>query len=471
MCKTTSDTDAQSSSTAQLPPAAWELAGVAPVALSLWLSIGGAAAPGGPVFALECVFVAGVSGGRLVACVAKKTGVPLPPLVGMLGAGILLRNVPGLRTYVGEAVDGGSSAAVRTCALALILARAGLGLDAQALKRLKWAAVRLAGVPCLVEAGTVALMASRPFVFGFPQSWAWLLGFVVAAVSPAVVVPSLLSLRDAGYGTATGIPTLVVAAAALDDVLSLAGFGICLPFAVSSAARQGVLPSTAWAAGVRAPIEIVAGLVGAGLGAIALRRFFEERTPSPLNAAAALLLVALALTFALKALGFSGGAALAALALAFLTGMLCPPFKAAGALLGQLWSSVAQPLLFALLGVSVDLAVIRGRDAGLGVALLVVSCGVRFVATTNAVRGFGLTPKERLFVGLSWLPKATVQAAVGAVALDAADSSGEKERARVVLTVAVLAIVLTAPVGAVAIAVAGPRLLTKDAVGESSHVV
>ena len=84
---------------------------------------------------------------------------------------------------------------------------------------------------------------------------------LVAAVSPAVVVPSLLALRDAGYGTATGIPTLVVAAAALDDVLSLAGFGICLPFAVSSAARQGVLPSTAWAAAVRAPVEIVAGCV------------------------------------------------------------------------------------------------------------------------------------------------------------------------------------------------------------------
>ena len=95
----------------------------------------------------------------------------------------------------------------------------------------------------------------------FPAGWACLLGFVVAAVSPAVVVPSLLALRDAGFGTATGIPTLVVAAAALDDVLSLAGFGICLPFAVSSASRKGVLPSTAWAAAVRAPVEIVAGRV------------------------------------------------------------------------------------------------------------------------------------------------------------------------------------------------------------------
>ena len=91
---------------------------------------------------------------------------------------------------------------------------------------------------------------------------------------------------------------------------------------------------------------------------------------------------------------------------------------------------MAQPLLFSLLGAAVDLDVIRGRDAGLGVALIVISGAFRFAATSNAVRGFSLKPKERLFVALAWLPKATVQAAVGAVALDAADSSGERERAR-----------------------------------------
>ena len=156
MCKQRTDnedTAAQNDST-QLPAALWEALCVGLVVLTLWLSIGAAAAPKGPVFALECVFVAGVLGGRLVSLIAKKTEVPLPPLVGMLGAGIFLRNVPYLRIYIGEAVDGGSSAALRTCALALILARAGLGLDAAALKRLRWAAARLAAVPCLVEAGS-----------------------------------------------------------------------------------------------------------------------------------------------------------------------------------------------------------------------------------------------------------------------------------------------------------------------------
>ena len=110
MCKTpdNEDTTAQNDST-QLPAALWEALCVGLVVLTLWLSIGAAAAPKGPVFALECVFVAGVLGGRLVSLIAKKTEVPLPPLVGMLGAGIVLRNVPYLRTYVGEAVDAGSS--------------------------------------------------------------------------------------------------------------------------------------------------------------------------------------------------------------------------------------------------------------------------------------------------------------------------------------------------------------------------
>ena len=98
--------------------------------------------------------------------------------------------------------------------------------------------LRLAALPCLCEATCVALLARS--LLGFPAPWAALLGFTVAAVSPAVVVPSLLELQERGYGVRTGIPTLVVAAAALDDVFSLAGFGICLGFALPAAAAGGL---------------------------------------------------------------------------------------------------------------------------------------------------------------------------------------------------------------------------------------
>ena len=117
----------------------WEAVAAALFATALWLAVGEAAAPGGPVFALECVFACGVLGGRAIDALKRSSGAPLPPLLGMLVAGVLLRNVPGLRASVGEAVDGGSSTSIRTAALALILARAGLGLDVVALRRLRWA--------------------------------------------------------------------------------------------------------------------------------------------------------------------------------------------------------------------------------------------------------------------------------------------------------------------------------------------
>ena len=451
---------------------AYQAFAIAATATAVWLAVGESAAPGGPVFALECVFVCGVAGGRAIEALKASSGVPLPPLLGMLVAGLLLRNVPGPRAAIGEAVDGGSSASIRTAALALIMARAGLGLDLQALKRLKWAAARLASAPCLAEAGFVMVASSRSWVFGLPGAWAALLGFVVAAVSPAVVVPSLLDLQKRGYGTTTGIPTLVVASAALDDVLALAGFGVSLSFAVKGAAKGGVLPEALWADALRAPLELALGvavaLAGAGALRVAERR--ELLRPDPTDRAAALVVVSLLATFSLKRAGFSGASALATLALAARAAAAWGGGAGAvGAVLGTLWNALAQPLLFALLGVAVDLGAVQGRTAGLAVALIAASGAVRVCATSLAVAGFGLSKPERLFVALAWLPKATVQAAVGAVALDAAESDGAEDRARVVLTVAVLAIVLTAPLGAVLIAVFGPRLLTHDGAADGAE--
>ena len=112
----------------------------------------------------------------------------------------------------------------RNVALVVILTRAGLGLDPVALKKLSWGVVRLAFLPCLVEAVTVAVASY--LILGFPIAWGFMLGFVLAAVSPAVVVPSMLSLQHKGLGVAQGIPTLVIAAASIDDVLALSGFGV-----------------------------------------------------------------------------------------------------------------------------------------------------------------------------------------------------------------------------------------------------
>lgn len=425
--------------------------------LALYLAIGPAAAPRGPVFALECVVVGGIAGGRLVEFVKGKTGLPLPPLLGMLVAGALLRNVPGLRGAIGEKVDKRASASLRTLALAIILARAGLGLDTRALVRLRWAALRLAALPCLVEA-TVAGVLGFVFFRDMPVAWCATLGFVVAAVSPAVVVPSLLALEAQGYGKSAGIPTLVVAAAALDDVFSLAGFGVSLGFAARDSSQGGALLPTGrrvWVDAIRAPLEIVLG-VAAGVVGARLLRFFDNIS--------ALALSCVALTFGLKHLGFSGASALATLTLATLTARDWGPAKskAGGAKLNLAWTHAAQPALFSLLGVAVDLTALTPSLAGLAVSLICMSGVVRMATTHAAVAASLKRSNERLFVALAWLPKATVQAAVGAVPLDAATSDTNTRRARIVLAVAVIAIVFTAPLGAVAIAASGPRLLDKD---------
>jgi len=414
--------------------------------------------------ALYLVFLAAVLGGRGITRLTTTVSLPLPPLLGMLIGGLVSRNVPYIRDFAGAQIDAKTSATLRTAALVLILCRAGLGLDLVSLSRLKWAVLRLAALPCLAEATTVALLAAA--LLNFPAAWAALLGFTVAAVSPAVVVPSLLALQEQGYGVTTGIPTLVVAAAALDDVFSLAGFGICLGLALPAAAEGGLLGGVITgpqADYLRAPVELVLGLACGFIGAsilvwlapVAFVAAAETPHRPRRNEGASyhlqlLLLCATAIAFGLKALGLSGASALATLTLAAAaarkwrqakppdsegshgsrsdgTPALPSPSVVAdvGSRLGTLWVHLAQPLLFGLLGAAVDLSKLTPRVLGTGLLVLCVSCSVRLGMTALAVSGRGLRKQELLFVAMAWLPKATVQAAIGAVALDYARTDEE----------------------------------------------
>jgi hypothetical protein len=289
-----------------------------------------------------------------------------------------------------------------------------------------------------------------------------LLGFTVAAVSPAVVVPSLLGLQERGYGIRTGIPTLVVAAAALDDVFSIAGFGVCLGFALPAAAEGGLLGGAVTgplADALRVPVELGLGLLGGWAGGTALARlhpFPADAISAVAHDAAArlrlLLLFSMAVAFGLKALGLSGASALATLTLAarvaqqwgahqgkegstkeadrladggVSVGAGPATVAALSTGLSQLWTHLAQPLLFGLLGAAVDLTSLSGAVVGTGLAMLAVSVSVRMGVTALAVSGRGLRCEDLLFCAMAWLPKATVQAAVGAVALDYARTERE----------------------------------------------
>ncbi|MCJ8748982.1 hypothetical protein PDJAM_G00170930 [Pangasius djambal] len=351
--------------------------------------------PGGNLFGIITMFICSLIGGKLVGLVRLPRLPPLPPLLGMLLAGVLLRNIP----VVTEAVyiDFRWSASLRNIALAVILTRAGLGLDASALKKLKAVCVRVAVGPCLIESSTVALLSH--FLMGLPWIWGFILGFVLGAVSPAVVVPSMLLLQKDGYGAEQGVPTLLMAAGSFDDVLAITGFTTCLGIAFAT--------GSTWFNILRGFLEVLGGVVvGVALG------FFLRYFPSKDQKA------------------------------------LVPKRS------------------FLLLGLSV-FAVFGSNVAGfpaLGLAALSIALSVRIFFTFLMVLCAGFNFKEKIFIALAWMPKATVQAAIGSAALDMARVKQDEELQRFgmdVLSVAVLSILITAPLGALLIGLCGPRLLRR----------
>lgn len=377
----------------------------------------------------------------------------MPPLLGMLVAGFLLRNLPGGWL---EALPNSWSVSLRLLALTVILLRAGLGLNLDALRRLQGPFLRLSFLPNLAEAITVAVASY--VLLGLPPLWGLLLGFVISAVSPAVVVPSLLDLQLKGYGIAKGIPTMVLAAASFDDVISITGFGICLSLVFGG--HGDISLATAL---LHAPFELFLGL-GGGI-VLGLICVWLRQTPTWLRFAL-LLGLGLMVVFVGWALDMTGGGSLAAMTMGAVAArgwqdVTSPVAKA----MGRAWT-LAQPLLFGLIGGAVVLAYIDPAYITSGLLILAIGLLVRLTVSYVSVSGADFSLHERLFVALAWLPKATVQAAIGALALDLArhhQAGAEAELYGIqVLTLAVLAIVCTAPIGALAIAWSGPRWLQRQ---------
>ncbi|XP_029106005.1 sodium/hydrogen exchanger 9B2-like [Scleropages formosus] len=410
--------------------------------------------PGGNLFGIVLLFISAVCGGKLVGLIQFPTLPPFPPLLGMLLAGILLHSVP----VVSDAVhiDFRWSAALRNIALAVILTRAGLGLDAAALRKLKAVCVRVAMGPCMVEACTVALVSH--FLMALPWTWAFILGFVLSAVSPAVVVPSMLLLQKDGFGVDKGIPTLLMAAGSFDDVLAITGFTTCLGTAFATGAT--------WYNVLKGILEVLGGTV-AGLVLGCFLRFFPSKDQEDLVIRRSFLLLGLSVfaVFASRVAGFSGAGGLCTLVMAFLAGLSWKQSKVpVAAVVGRIWD-VFQPLLFGLIGAEITISALDPSTVGLGLAVLGIGLLVRVLITFTMVLFAGFNFKEKVFIALAWIPKATVQAAIGSTALDMARRQGDavlEKYGMDVLTVAVLAILVTAPIGALSIGLAGPRLLQKQ---------
>ncbi|KAK7582286.1 hypothetical protein V9T40_013731 [Parthenolecanium corni] len=384
--------------------------------------------------------------------------IKLPSLLGMLICGIFMRNV-GLFEVSGVYLI--IVNIIREIALCVILLEAGLGLDASTLKRLSFVVARLAIMPCLTE--TIATAVAIHFLMNMPWIWGLLLGSILSAVTPAVVIPSLLSLKEKGYGEKKGISTLVIAASSIDDIVAVSIFSVLLGIIFS----EGDLLQSI----IQGPVEIAIGLVAGVIWGI-ICACFPHREEDHLVIKRSLMVGGGGLVAVLigDKYGYSGSGPLASIILSFIASLCWKwqgwsnEYNPVADVYDELWI-LLQPLLFGLIGT--DIVFDRVDKSAILNALGVLAFGlsIRFITCCIILIGANLNMKEIIFVNLAWLPKATVQATLGPIALGLATKNNVFAAiplAENVLTIAVLSILLTAPVGAIGIALGGPRLLSKD---------
>ena len=367
--------------------------------------------------------------GMFMGWICKK--IHLPSLLGMILTGILLG------PYVGNLIDGSIleiSADLRKIALIIILTRAGLSLDLNDLKKVGRPAVLMCFVPACFEMAGMVLLAPR--LLGISVIDATIMGAVVAAVSPAVIVPKMLKLMEEGYGVKHSIPQLILAGASVDDVF------VIVMFTAFTGLAQGDGVSVSSFVGI--PISIFLGiLAGIGVG-ILLAVFFKAVHIRDTSKVIILLCVAFLLVTLEDQI--SSVVPFASLIAVMTLGIALQKKREVVARrlsvkFNKLWVA-AEILLFVLVGATVDLS--YAVSAGFFAILLIFGALLfRMVGVWICLLKTTLTSKERLFCMIAYTPKATVQAAIGGVPLAMGLSCGN-----LVLTVAVTAILLTAPLGA-----------------------
>lgn len=381
--------------------------------------------------------------GMSMSWICRK--IKLPGLLGMLITGIVLG------PYVLNMLDIkllGISADLRKIALIIILTRAGLGLDLTSLKKIGRPAVLMCFVPATFELAGMLLLAPR--LMGMSLLEAAIMGAVLAAVSPAVVVPRMVKLMEEGYGVKEGIPQLILAGASVDDVY------VIVLFSTFSGMMQGEGASVIRF--VNIPVSIILGMI-IGLTIGVLLAFYFQKVHIRDTAK---VLIILGISFLLAAAEDSLTTPVtfsALIAIMFIGVGLQRKREAVAKRLavkyGKLWVA-AEVFLFVLVGATVNIGYL-GR---VGVRALLMIAGAllfRMAGVWVCLLGTGLKRGEKAFTMLAYTPKATVQAAIGGIPLVLGFACGDT-----VLTVAVLAIVLTAPLGAFAIDLSYRKLLTKS---------
>lgn len=392
------------------------------------------------IFSLALIFLLGMALGRLFGMIG------IPRLLGMLVTGIILG------PYALDLLDPALlqiSSELRQIALIIILTRAGLNLDIKDLKQVGRPAFLLCFVPaCFEIAGTVLL---APRLFDISLLDAAIMGTVIAAVSPAVVVPKMLQLMEKGYGGDKKIPQMVMAGASVDDV-----FVIVLFTAFTGLATQGNIDATHF---LTIPSSIIFGVLGGIAAGLMLSLIFAR---FHIRDSAKVIMI-LSFSFLLVTLerqakgviGFSGLLAVMALGMT-IAKKKYPLSERLSSKLSKLWVA-AEVLLFVLVGASVNISY-AWKAGTTAVLLLMAVLLFRILGVFLSLSNTRLNKKERIFTALSYIPKATVQAAIGGLPLAMGIGSGE-----LILTVAVLSILITAPIGAAFIDLSYKKLLAHEA--------
>lgn len=383
------------------------------------------------------IFLLGLALGTLFA------RFKLPSLLGMVITGIVLG------PYVLDALSPAVlsiSPDLRKAALVIILTRAGLSLDLRDLKQVGRPAVLMCFLPACFEIAGVILLAPR--IFGITILEAAIIGSVIAAVSPAVVVPRMIRIMEEGYGQNHSIPQLILAGASVDDV-----FVIVLFTAFTALAQGGHVSALSF---VQIPFSILTGILAGFFTGFLLILFFRKFHMRD----SVKILIIISLSFLLLEcetrlegiLPFSGLLAIMSMGI-----MIKQKYETLAVRLSskynKLWVA-AEVLLFVLVGATVDTSYIA--KAGILSVLLVAGALImRMAGVFACLLKTKLSPKERLFCMMAYTPKATVQAAIGGIPLSMGLSCGH-----LVLTVAVISILLTAPFGALCVDHSYKKLLS-----------
>ena len=394
---------------------------------------------------LSLIFLVGLAMGAI--CQRLK----LPRIIGMLATGIVLG------PYVLDMLDPSIlsiSSELRKMALIIILIKAGLSLDLSDLKKAGRPAVLLSFVPATFE--LMGYIVCAPLILGVSRVDAAVMGAVLAAVSPAVVVPRMVSLIEKRYGTKKAIPQMILAGASCDDIFVIVLFTTFL-----SMAQGGSVSVTNF---INIPVSIVLGVILGAVTGWGLYLFFETSYAHRQCVRNSMkVVIVLGFSFLLVSteswlegkVAISGLLAVVSMACVLKLKSTAFVSKRLSEKFGKLWLA-AEVILFVLVGAAVDIRYMLG--AGIAAVVMIITALLfRMAGVLICLIKTTLSAKERLFCVIAYLPKATVQAAIGSVPLAAGLPSGN-----IILSVAVLAIIITAPLGALGIDSSYKRLLEKE---------